>query len=118
MLTQGASPSCGNSSGGSSANLLQQMLESTLLDHKGQLSSEEWAALRAIAVDAHSRGLGMTEFLEALVTQLLSSRFANLKQDEATTKRMCHKIAVTLSTDPYARQRFQEFQQHLLRPPL
>lgn len=100
----------------SSSNLLQQMLEATLLDRKGQLSSDEWSGLRAIALEAHQRNLGIVELVEALVKELLTSRFSNLKQDEATSKRLCHKIAITLTADPHSRQRLQEFQQHLLRP--
>lgn len=100
----------------SSANLLQQMLEAALLDRKGELSASEWSALRAVAADAHSRGLGMEEFVEALVKELLSTRFSTLKTDEATSRRLCRKIATTLAADPHSRQRLQEFQQHLLRP--
>ena len=102
---------------GSSSQLLQQMLEATLLDSKSQLTPDEWQSLRATAAAAHAGGLGMTEFTEALVKELLSLRFANLRQDEASSKRLCHKIATTLSSDPYARQRIVEFQQHLLRSP-
>lgn len=102
---------------GSSSQLLQQMLEATLLDDKSQLTADEWQALRTTAAGAHADGLGMTEFIEALVHELLALRFANIRQDEASCKRLCHKIASTLSSDPYARQRIAEFQQHLLRPP-
>lgn len=104
------------SSKGSSANLLQQMLEAALLDRKGELSESEWRSLRSVAADAHGRGLGMEDFVEALVTELLSTRFSSLKTDEATSKRLCRKIAVTLAADPHSRMRLQEFQQHLLRP--
>ena len=102
---------------GSSSQLLQKMLEATLVDSQSQLTPEEWQALRATATAAHAGGLGMTEFIEALVQELLSLRFANIRQDEASSKRLCHKIAATLSSDPYARQRIVEFQQHLLRSP-
>lgn len=99
-----------------SSELLQKMLEATLMQDQSQLSAEEWSSLRATAIEAHATDLGLTEFVEALVENLLTLRFAKLKQDEINTQRLCHQIAVTLSGDPYTRQRLVEFQQHLLHP--
>ncbi len=94
--------------------LMQKLLEATLMRREGDLSDEEWQRLRSVAGDAQSRAASTVEFVESLIWALCELRFPVLAQDAATCKRMCHRIAATLSADPYARKRLAEFQNHLL----
>lgn len=94
---------------------MQKLLEATLMRRDGSLDEQEWSQLRDVAAESNARAFSTVEFVENLIWTLCHMRFPVLTQDADNCRRMCHRIAATLSADPYARKRVAEFQSHLLR---
>lgn len=97
------------------AALSQQFLQSAFSDRKRGLSAVEWLTYKTVAYEAVQSGDDAAEVTRKLVSAFVKLRFPDLSTQPEEHERMCREIAGTLSSDPYARGRMQEFQQHLLQ---
>ena len=97
------------------SNLLSQLLEGSLSQKKGTLSDEEWTTLREVVKRPGGSESTFEEIATGLVRAFLKVRLANNFKNEESLASLSATIAKTLCSDPTARQRLLEFQQHLNR---
>ena len=95
------------------SSLLSQLIEGSLSQRKRTLSDEEWACLREVVRRPVGTELTFEEMAIGLVKAFLKVRLANNFKDQESLAVLCATIARTLCSDPTARQRLIEFQQHL-----
>ena len=95
------------------SNLLSQLLEGSLSQRKRTLSDEEWSCLREVVRRPAGTESTFEEMVTGLVEAFLKVRLANNFKNQESLTILCATIARTLCSDPTARQRLLEFQQHL-----
>ncbi len=97
----------------SSSGILNDLLGSTLGNHKRSLSDLEWRKLQEVAASCRASGVDFEQFAVALVSAFLSSRFPSTAAPPEALARMSQRIGRTLCSDPVSRGRLEKLLGHL-----
>jgi hypothetical protein len=98
----------------STNSILKNLLDGSFNKDKRALTPEEWSRLSDIMADCHRLETPFEDSVICLLEAFLLSRYPDTFTEADALRKMSAVIGRSICGDPYAKQRMQEFQQHLI----